>query len=405
VTNPAVVWLVATRELRARMRTRSFLIITLLIGTFSAGAVVAVELMSGVFEENAKHLGVVGPGGDPFEQQLVESATLLGVDVEVKEFPDRAVGEAALRDGKLDALVTADGALVFESREDSALSAAVNRALYVRALPEILAGLGLTYEDVQPLVAPLPAPVTLLDPSKAGEQEDNLERTIVAQAATMVLFLTLVLYGQGLLYGVVEEKASRVVEVLMGTLRPEQLLAGKVIGIIIAAICQLAVGFGAAAVALAVVGSAEIPSVALDVALVSGAFLILGLVSYGFVYAAVGATVSRQSEAESAQAPLSMALMVPYLLSLTVLTDKPDGVLARVLSLLPPTAPVAMPARVALGDPLLIEIVVSVALMFPWIAVMIWLAGRLYSGAILRSGPRVGLLAAWRGAGETGAEA
>jgi ABC-2 type transport system permease protein len=405
VTNPAVVWLVATRELRARMRTRSFLIITLLIGTFSAGAVVAVELMSGVFEENAKHLGVVGPGGDPFEQQLVESATLLGVDVEVKEFPDRAVGEAALRDGKLDALVTADGALVFESKEDSALSAAVNRALYVRALPEILAGLGLTYEDVQPLVAPLPAPVTLLDPSKAGEQEDNLERTIVAQAATMVLFLTLVLYGQGLLYGVVEEKASRVVEVLMGTLRPEQLLAGKVIGIIIAAICQLAVGFGAAAVALAVVGSAEIPSVALDVALVSGAFLILGLVSYGFVYAAVGATVSRQSEAESAQAPLSMALMVPYLLSLTVLTDKPDGVLARVLSLLPPTAPVAMPARVALGDPLLIEIVVSVALMFPWIAVMIWLAGRLYSGAILRSGPRVGLLAAWRGAGETGAEA
>jgi ABC-2 type transport system permease protein len=405
VTNPAVVWLVATRELRARMRTRSFLIITLLIGTFSAGAVVAVELMSGVFEENAKHLGVVGPGGDPFEQQLVESATLLGVDVEVKEFPDRAVGEAALRDGKLDALVTADGALVFESREDSALSAAVNRALYVRALPEILAGLGLTYEDVQPLVAPLPAPVTLLDPSKAGEQEDNLERTIVAQAATMVLFLTLVLYGQGLLYGVVEEKASRVVEVLMGTLRPEQLLAGKVIGIIIAALCQLAVGFGAAAVALAVVGSAEIPSVALDVALVSGAFLILGLVSYGFVYAAVGATVSRQSEAESAQAPLSMALMVPYLLSLTVLTDKPDGVLARVLSLLPPTAPVAMPARVALGDPLLIEIVVSVALMFPWIAVMIWLAGRLYSGAILRSGPRVGLLAAWRGAGETGAEA
>jgi ABC-2 type transport system permease protein len=71
------------------------------------------------------------------------------------------------------------------------------------------------------------------------------------------------------------------------------------------------------------------------------------------------------------------------------------------LSLLPPTAPMTMPARVATGDPLAIEIVASVALMFPWLLGVIWLGGKLYAGAILRSGPRVSLLAAWRSATET----
>jgi ABC-2 type transport system permease protein len=217
----------------------------------------------------------------------------------------------------------------------------------------------------------------------------------------MIIFFALVLYGSGLLTGVVEEKTSRVVEVLLGTVRPEHLLAGKVLGIVVAIVTQMLAALVAVGLALAVVGAAEIPSVALDVALISCVFLILGILSYSFLYAAVGATVSRQSEAESAQMPISLTLMVPYFISLTAVTDNPDGLLARVLSLLPPTAPMSMPARVATGDPLPIEIIASVALMFPWLLAVIWLAGRLYSGAILHSGPRLGLMAAWRGAADT----
>jgi ABC-2 type transport system permease protein len=397
MTSLDTVWLVANRELGERMRTRSFLIITLLIGLLSAGSIAGAELLPDLLKEQAKQVGVVAPPADSLEQDLQQSATLLGVDVKVQSFSERAPAEAALESGKLDAFVTSEGALVFKSKEDTSLTAAVNRALYLRSLPKILSDLGLSSAQVQPLVAPEGATVTFLEPAKAGDKETELDRTIVAQAATIVLFLTLVLYGQGLLYGVVEEKTSRVVEVLMGTLQPEQLLAGKVLGILAAALSQIAVGICAAGIALAVLGSAKIPPVAFDVVLISCVYLVLGIVSYSFVYAAVGATVSRQSEAQSAQTPLSMALVLPYMLSLAVFANNPDGVLARVLSLLPPTAPLTMPARVALGDPLPIEVIVSVGLMFPWIAAVIWLAGRLYAGAILRTGPRVGLLAAWRG--------
>jgi ABC-2 type transport system permease protein len=339
---------------------------------------------------------------DGLEQGLTQSAASLGVKIKVESFPDRPAGEAALRKGNIDALLTEHSQLVFESSEDPSLSAVVNRTLYAQALPGILDGLGLGYDDVRPLLEPEGATITLLDPAGAGKAAVAEDRTLVAQAATMIMFFALVLYGQGLLTGVVEEKTSRVVEVLLGTLRPEHLLAGKVLGIVVTAACQLFAAFAAAGFALIVVGGAKMPSVALDVALVSSVFFVLGILSYSFLYAMVGATVSRQSEVESAQMPISLGLLVPYFLSLTVLTDNPDGMVARILSLLPPTAPMAMPARVATGDPLLIEIVVSVALMFPWLLALNWLGARVYAGAILRSGPRVGLLAALRSATETG---
>jgi ABC-2 type transport system permease protein len=401
VTNLAPVWLVANRELGERVKTRSFLIVTLLIMLLSAGSVAAIELLPPLFEEGPKHLGIAPMSGDDLQQELTQSAASLGIDIKIDRFPDRLAGEAALRDGQIDALLTGQDELVFKSSEDPSLSAVANRALYARSLPGILEGLGLSYEDVRPLVEPKGASIALLEPAGAGETAVSEDRTMVAQAATIVIFLALVFYGQWLLTGVVEEKTSRVVEVLLGTLRPEQLLAGKVLGIVAAALTQMVSALVAAGFALILVGAAEIPSVALDVALISCVFFFLGVLSYSFLYAMVGATVSRQSEADSAQMPIILMLMVPYFLSLTVVTDDPDGVLARILSLLPPTAPMTMPARVATGDPLLIEIVASVALMFPWVLAVIWLAARVYAGAILHSGPRVGLLAAWRGAVET----
>ena len=399
--NLAPVWLVTGRELAERVKTRSFLIITALIVLLSAGGVVAIDQGPALFEEGPKRLGVTVTSGDTLEQDLSQSATLLGIDLEIRRFPDRLAGEAALRNGDVDALVTGQDELVFESSEDAALSAVVSRALYARSLPGILDNLNLSYEDVRPLVEPEGASVSLLRPADRGETEVSEDRTLVAQAATMIIFFALVLYGSGLLTGVVEEKTSRVVEVLLGTVRPEHLLAGKVLGIVVAIVTQMLAALVAVGLALAVVGAAEIPSVALDVALISCVFLVLGILSYSFLYAAVGATVSRQSEAESAQMPISLTLMVPYFISLTAVTDNPDGLLARVLSLLPPTAPMSMPARVATGDPLPIEIIASVALMFPWLLTVIWLAARLYSGAILHSGPRLGLMAAWRGAADT----
>ena len=94
-------------------------------------------------------------------------------------------------------------------------------------------------------------------------------------------------------------------------------------------------------------------------------------------------------------------LLVPYFLSVFVVPENPDGLLARVLSLVPVTAPMAMPARAAMGEPALWEIALSAALMVAAIVGMVWLAGRIYAGAILRTGARVGLLQAFRSSDET----
>ena len=101
------------------------------------------------------------------------------------------------------------------------------------------------------------------------------------------------MYGNWVLMGVVEEKTSRVVEVLLGVLQPEQLLTGKVLGIVCAAMVQLTAAVAAGLVALTLVGSAHVPSLAIGVALVSVAFFVIGIIFYNFIYAAVGATVAR----------------------------------------------------------------------------------------------------------------
>lgn len=390
---PAAVWLVAVRELRARVVTRSFLVITALLVVLSAGSVVAIELLPDLVEEGPARLGLADVTGGPLEAELKASAQSLGVEVDLRPYPDRAQAEAGLRAGDVDALLSGSGDLAFLSKEDPSLKAVVDRALFAGSLPGILSRLGLSFDDVRPLLQPEGANVALLEPGAADDDSERGERILAAQAATIVVFLALVLYGQSLLTGVAEEKTSRVVEVLLGTLPPEQLLAGKVLGILAAAACQIAAATAATATALLVVGAARMPSVALDVALVSCAFLLLGLLSYSFIYAAVGATVSRQSEADSAQMPITLVLCVPYFLSLTALTDDPDGTMARILSLLPPTAPMAMPARVAMGEPSPLEVIAAVVLMLAWFLLVVRVAARLYAGAILAGGPRTGV---WR---------
>ena len=111
--------------------------------------------------------------------------------------------------------------------------------------------------------------------------------------------------------------------------------------------------------------------------------------------------MSRLADADRATLPLGVVLLAPYFLSVFVVPENPDGLLARVLSLVPVTAPMVMPARTAMGEPALWEITLSVALMIPAIVGMVWLAGRIYAGAILGMGPRVGLLQALRSSGET----
>ncbi len=193
----------------------------------------------------------------------------------------------------------------------------------------------------------MPVQVVLQDPDAA----DKDARQFIGFLAALALYVTLAIYGNWILTGIVEEKASRVVEVLLGLVRPYELLAGKTLGILVVAVGQLAIAVVGAIVGLVIVGKDSLPSVALDVVLAAIPLYVFGLLLYSMIYAAAGATVSRQSDAQSAATPIVMLLLVPYMFSAAFVPQNPDGLAATILSIFPLTSPLVMPARVANGSP------------------------------------------------------
>jgi ABC-2 type transport system permease protein len=209
--------------------------------------------------------------------------------------------------------------------------------------------------------------------------------------------MSLLLNGQMVAQGVVEEKSSRVVELLLSTIRPWQLMAGKVLGIGLVGFVQMVVVGGggvAAAVALDVL---SIPiSTAISTVVWLVVWYLLGFVMYSLVFAALAALVSRQEDVGGVITPALMFVIVGYVIGISVLPSDPDSALVETLSVIPVFAPTLMPMRLAMGGVPVWEAVVSVGLVLALIPLLVWLAGRIYANAVMRSGARVKLKDALR---------
>ena len=196
---------------------------------------------------------------------------------------------------------------------------------------------------------------------------------------------------------VVEEKATRIMEILLATIQPSRLLAGKVIGIGLVGLLQLTIVGAAALVAVRVTNVAAIPALGAASILGDIVWFLLGFLFYATAYSAVASLVSRQEEVQSAVAPISILQIAGYLLMYAALPN-PTGPLATVCSLLPPFAPIVMAVRMAsqrratlAGRP------GGRADSSPSIVGLTWLAGRIYSNAALHLGARMRFMAAFRG--------
>ena len=208
--------------------------------------------------------------------------------------------------------------------------------------------------------------------------------------------MTLALYGQWVLTGVIEEKSNRVVELILSTVRPRHLLAGKVIGIGLLGLAQIALVAGLASVLL-VAGVFDAPaSLGGNLALVIPWFA-LGFALYAVAYAAAGALASRQQDANSAgHSPSPTRSSPPTSSATSQLSSDMNGMLANVLTVFPLTAPLVLPARSALVGVPLWEHALAVVLVLASIYALVRLAGRVYAQGVLRSGPRIDLRTAWR---------
>ena len=383
-------WLVARREWDQRVRSRAFVIAT----AISIALVLAIVLIPDLTgTATTRTVGLTGERSAELPARIHAAGDDLGLSVDVRAYADQATARAALRSDEAAVVLVDQGLLVWKSEADPQLGAAVAEAVQSDARERIGGELGLSAEEVARVVQPTTLRATSLEPVT----QEGAEREELAMLAVGVLLMAIAFYGGFLVVGVVEEKSSRVVEVVLAHVRPAELFVGKIAGIGLAGLAQLTLIATAALIAM---GFSANPSAETAPGTIPWIvyWFILGYAFYAVLYGTVGSLISRQEEAESIQFPVTASLLVAYWASMGA-ASSPDSVAALIASVVPFTAPMVMTIRIANGNVAAWEIVLSSAVMVVTIFGMVQLAARIYSGAVLRLGRRVGLRQAWRGAG------
>ena len=382
---PTIV-LVARREVRMRLRSRVFVGGTIVMAVLVVVGIVAASLLAG--RTTPVRVGFSG-ASQALERSFTASAAALGANVTVSDIADVTAGKARVTAGTLDVLVTGSGTAPTAVAK-AAIPSNVESALSLAAEATRLSDAGLSPAAVTSAMALVP--VQLLQPP----DPKNNENLIASLALGILLWIALGQYGNMVAQGVVEEKATRIMEILLATIRPSRLLAGKVIGIGLVGLLQLTIVGAAALVAVHVTNVASIPALGVASILADIAWFLLGFLFYATAYAAVASLVSRQEEVQGAVAPISIFQIAGYLLMYAALPN-PSGPLATVSSLIPPFAPIIMAVRMADTDVPFWQVGLAVALIVASIVGLTWLAGRMYSNAALHLGTRVRFMDAFRG--------
>jgi ABC-2 type transport system permease protein len=378
VSGRRAVALVARREIGERVFEKSFVIgtaITLVI-------IAAITLLPGLLGfggDEEYSVSVADPAAQPIAEAAVRQAGAFDAKVTIV-------------DGGADATLT-DGGIRAQEKPDETLLNILQAANAQVSADRALRDAGLDEQQASRVLSPEPLRLTTVEPV----DEDAEDRGGFAFVAVLLLYGQLISMGYFVAMGVVEEKSSRVVELILSTVRPGHLLAGKILGLGLLGLGQLlliaavGLGLGAAGGALDVDG---------DVLVAAGLALAWFVVGYAFYAAAFGcaaALVSRQEDLQSVISPLTIVLMVGFFVSFAVIDD-PDGTLAQVVSFVPPVAPMTMPPRIALGEARAVEILGALAVTTGATALLIPLAARIYRGGVLRTGGAMKLRDAWRAA-------
>ncbi len=381
------VGLVALREIRERVRGRIFRVGTVIILLVVAAAIVIPVIHGG--KAGPQEVGVVGPTDPSLEQLVQQAGARVGTAVRIVPEPSARAADDAVRSGAIDlAVVDGDRVVVNApvSADSTSTVATVAQEVAVElGIEHAYREAGLSGSQVAQLAHARPVPVQSLQPSTKGTARTT------SVIGLILVFLMLTQYNTWILMGVMQEKASRVVEVLLATVRPIQLLGGKVLGIGLVAMGQAAVIVVFALVLAEAVGSDLLHGTAPLVLASELVWLFLGYAFYCWVYAAAGSMAERQDQVQTLALPLSLPIIVGYVLALTTASTGNADLLFKVLAYLPPTAPFAMPVLVGLGDVAWWQFLASVLISIAGTVAMALVAAGVYRRAVLRSGQQVRL--------------
>ena len=403
------VWAIIRREFVERVRTRWFWVSAILGPVLFAGIIVyqIVQSLSG----GVRNITVVDGGTLGYGKKVVEA---LGASKTIR------ANAVNLVPGVLDSLKRSveakqlNGFLILDDSlpsDGKAEYRASNLSLQIidelqRTLNRVVEKVRLEGKGVNPTVVDWAQALRVtLAQKKIARGEITTENAgqsfALAYVMAILLFMAILLYGVNVMSSVLEEKTTRIIEVLVSSLRPFQLMLGKVAGAGAVSFFQFVIwGVSARLLVALRVPIARLlgadPASAMDITLphipfatvaVFMAFFLGGFLLYSAMFAAVGAMSSNEQEARQAQQPVTYLLMISYL-SIIGLTNDPASTFARTLSMVPFTSPIATPVRWTAGSMGMGELAVSLAMLLIGIVAITWVASRIYRVGILMTGKR-----------------
>ncbi|MET8853189.1 ABC transporter permease [Amycolatopsis sp. NPDC004625] len=393
----AAVGLVASREIGTRVKSKAFRVSTVIMLLLIVVGIVLIKLIAGGGGADS----TVGytPATAPLSAPLKAGGQAVDEKIDLVQVADEAAGRAKLADGSIDALLTGDGRSVHvqvKKNLDGKLANVLQLLSQQVAVNQQIVALG---GDPARFQAAIASAKFVEDPPLEKPYDYNGQQLVLGIIAGILIYLSLMINGQTVAQGVVEEKTSRVVELLLSTIKPWQLMAGKVLGIgVVGLIQMLVIGIGGVVAGLATNVLTISVSAAVGTVIWLVVWYLLGFFMYSIVFAALGALVSRQEDVGGATMPALMFVIAGYVIGISVLPSDPGNTFVEVLSVIPVFSPTLMPMRLAMGGVPVWEAVMSVGLVVLLIPALIWLAARIYRNAVMRTGAKVKLRDALRAA-------
>lgn len=383
--------LIVGREFSERLRSRTFLISNAVVMVLLIGSLVLPMLLDG--DDDPTRLGVVGEEAGRVAALAQSQQDTFDLDLEVVELTDVAAAEAAIDAGDIDAALLDVGTVLVERSLGAQLEAALSNAANALQVDRRLADAGLDETERQALFAI--EPLDVRSRTDSGEVVDPFSPGVmVAFVGVFLLYGLLIIYGQWVAQGIVEEKQSRVIELLLSTVRPTELLAGKILGLGLLGLAQmvLIVGIGVAGIVLT--DTVDLPSSGYSALVLVVAWYVLGFLLYATLFAMAGAVVARVEDLQSAVMPVVLVLVLAMLGAQAAIAD-PTSTVATVAGLIPFTAPIVQPVLAASDATTVWEMLLAAALTVGAIALLLPLCGRIYRGGVLSTRGRVRFREAW----------
>jgi len=414
------IWTIIKREYLQHVRTKGFIIGTILGPILMIGImVIPVLLMVGSGGEKSTLAVVDGTreiqadfaaklsefkmGDGSAKYVLVDIAPSADSPAQKKELGQRIMAGTYTGYIFIPADVLTGGTAEYASRHTSDFDGI---KVLNQALNSVVVGKRLKTEGLDPSkIAEYTKPVRLdtIKVSEKGQERDTGGSFIVSYILVMILYMTMFFYGAMILRGVIEEKTNRVVEIVLSSLRPFQLMMGKILGIALVGLTQYTVwalfGFLSSKYGGSVIGAIAPSAKSSGLAIASippyvfiyfVVFFLLGFFLYATLYAAVGSAVNNEKEAQQLLFPVTMSLVIPILMMQYVMKS-PNSSLSVILSLVPFFAPMLMLQRITIIMPPIAQVAGSIALMIITTIGMVWLTGKIYRVGILMYGKKPSL--------------